>query len=206
MKKTSNESYATLVYGESAHACAAAVLVRVLRELDARRHITVVAYNISAATVRLLEASAPRINVVLHGQATLRAIDSAVAVHARKMWLWALPFVAVLYFDADHIPTLVSSQRGSRTGALARRRAALDRVWNLNGELVASHLPQKSMFSCFNGGFMRLSPSLQTVVRHTTLLESGVPSASQRRCPHGMDRPYLNHLFPRWTRIDEDVW
>ena len=117
-----NQSYATLVYGDGEYACAAAVLVRALRELDEHRPITVVALNVSSATARLLEASATGTRVV-HG-------PPLTHTSRRKMLLWSLPFDKVLFLDADHIPagaSLVESHsRGPRSHTVRKSSSRVD--------------------------------------------------------------------------------
>ena len=151
-----NQSYATLVYGDGEYACAAAVLARVLRELDEHRPITFVAHNVSSATVRLLSAEGSRVvqgpplRHVMRGRVTVTGSAAAgelvLAESTRKMLLWSLPFDKVLFLDADHHPTVRVRDTAHRA-SLALRRAALSRVWSLDGELAAAHLPQRANVS-----------------------------------------------------------
>ena len=206
------EAYATLLYGDTPIACAAAVLGLTLRRQDPSRDRVAIVRQVSNSTRdilthgglwRLHESRRPPIG----------KRRSFTQVLMRKNELWRLPYERVLYLDAD---TFVLDDPVGRPGWRAMR---LQRLWaehalrageerlaatGVRPEPVRDNVTLAS--TCFNGGFLLLRPhapvaaALDALDAHTALRRP--EPATGRRCP-GLDQPLLNRYFPAgaWRRV-----
>ena len=181
-----NQSYATIVYGDGAVACAAAVLGAVLADLDGTRSRTAVVWNVSTATRRVL---------LLSGWTIFEAKPSAAPSGqqepmARKAALWTLPYRRVIFWDADHMP-VPTKEAASR----------LQKLWTMRGDpsfLAKGETPRHNRGNaCLNSGLMLLSPD-HGVATRMAHLASVPPHDLYSRCPHGHDQPLLNYMFPKF--------
>lgn len=167
-------AYATVVYGDSAFACAAAVLGATLRANDDSRSRVAVVSAVSARVRRILTHDGLW---QLHEVQTTESRPSErswrqrqAQTARRKNLLWSLPFDQVLYFDADSFvlpsPAGDTSRRARRLGQLWQRISLSDE-WPLAATGVRpNHYHNLSRASsCFNGGFLMLRPDEQILAR-----------------------------------------
>jgi hypothetical protein len=196
-------AFATIVYGDGPHACAAAVLGRALRILDATiPRVAVVPPDVSIETRDILLRGGLWVLFNASTQDTWLSYQDVRGSEfqrrspaSRKIDLWALPYDAVAFFDVDHVPLVEG-----RAHAMARRRGALEALWALLAgptRLVA----RGEGPMCFNSGLMVLKPSRHQHAALGQILQS-MPNRSRfRRCPRGADQPLLNLAFPRWSNL-----
>ena len=192
-----SRAFATVLHGDGAHACGAAVLSANLHALEPTVPITVVASSIGRGTRAILESTGTL--RVQHARPMPHALAKDRQYPAQKDELWALPYHKVLYFDIDHVPVVGDGTR--------RRLAALWELLPPHAELAAvTEGRQSANWPCFNSGMLLLRPSRQTRQR----LDSVHPLqrlACNTALVAGTDQPKLNHVFARnWSRIRAHHW
>lgn len=191
----SDEAYATIVAQDGWHACSAAVLGRILRQLDSSRRRAVLVLNVSTATRLMLKrdnlweivAMDPPYPLPQNVLPWFRR-NPLFALQAQ---LWSLPYRRVLYFDTDHVPMPDDASR-------------LLGLWRFSPtELLLATSEGHS--GCFNSGFMLLRPGPPTKARMRAAAEHLARNESrhelhklERRCPYGwnLDQPLINYVFP----------
>ena len=177
----STEAHVIYVYGDSAHACGAAVHAENLASADPSRKRLALAWDISNETRRILS----------HGWAVREvrppAISGAVGRKAALLDCGGLggKFSRVMAWDADHF--------------VFPRTTHLQRLWAASpkADMVAS----PELKGCFNGGLLMYRPSSRRRWEYEQLLATHVELSPDRekvkppgRCP-GLDQPYLNAVF-----------
>ena len=208
-----SEAYATLVYGDTPLACAAAVLGIGLRELDASRDRVAIVRAISPRVRSILLSAGWRLHEVARKRLPQRQY---VRDLTRKNELWRLPYKRVLYMDADTY--LLPAARGAASSRSLRLRMLwdafpLDTVGSVAATGIRPHFYANDTLTqtCFNGGFIMLKPDAATARRldgidaHRARQEP--EAATGRRCP-GFDQPLLNRAFgpSAWQRIGDAQW
>lgn len=192
-------AFATVVYGDGAHACEAAVLGAVLRRLEPDTQRLALTHDVSEETRAILavgeiwqirNASTPP--TYLPYQPLQQSSWHRQSPASRKVDLWALPFEAVMFWDVDHVPTL---GHGVQTQQL--RKLRLQQLWQLldNGTTTVARAESPG---CFNSGLMVLRPDR---AQHAALLhhlKQPPDAADLRRCSKGADQPLLNLVFQKW--------
>mmetsp|Transcript_33933 Transcript_33933/g.57972 ORF Transcript_33933/g.57972 Transcript_33933/m.57972 type:complete len:314 (+) Transcript_33933:113-1054(+) len=198
MPSSSTQAYVTLIFGDEAYVCAAAVLGAALRAIDPSRPRMVLTWNVSGPAVLVLQHGGLW-HVLEQSEMRTGWVRGKRQLTGLKDPLWSLPHKRILFFDVDHFP-LPSLRTQSR----------IQKLWQHPGKLVATVEGAQFIHSpCFNSGLMLLTPNAKSVER---LVQAQRQRVWNKRPPvlkcmgGGIDQALQNHAFPDWQRLDAPTW
>lgn len=201
------EGYVTLVYGDGALVCSAAVLGASLAAVDPSRPRFALLAGTASTEVRAILSASWRIIDVDHLMPDVADVTGVpMRIFGRKVAVLAAPLSRALFLDADQVLVLGNE-----------RRARLQALWAYRPEVEMFATTDGINKPCFNSGLLLFRPSQARASAYAMLLEQAAAHKrgalyfretlpALRECG-GFDQPFINAVYnDSWSLLPLRTW